>query len=76
MEAGVEGLERKERTQLHALLEEFADVIATGSAELGRTTLVRHTIDTGDAAPVRLPPRRLPSNRREEVCQMLDKMGL
>ncbi len=71
----MEGLDRNERTQLHALLEELADVIASGSAQLGRTTLVRHTVDTGEAVPVRLPPRRLPFHRREEGRQMLDKMG-
>ncbi len=44
---------------------------------MGRTGLVKHTIDTGDQRPVRLPPRRLPIAKQEieqeEVQKMLDR---
>ena len=39
--------------------------------------LVKHTIDTGDQRPIRLPPRRLPITKqeieKEEVQKMLDR---
>ncbi|VDI14298.1 Hypothetical predicted protein [Mytilus galloprovincialis] len=43
----------------------------------GRTNKIKHSIDTGDARPVRVPPRRLPIGKREiertEVSKMLER---
>ena len=47
------------------LLELFSDAISTGDSDLGRTLLIQHRINTGDAAPVRQPPRRLPPYQQE-----------
>ena len=63
-----------DREQLQSLLLEFSDIISTGDDNLGRTDLVRHKIDTGEATPVRLPARRLPFQQRREVHELLDKM--
>jgi hypothetical protein len=35
---------------------------------------VYHRIDTGDARPIRQPPRRIPLAKQEEVEEMLDDM--
>ncbi len=56
IETEVQGLEHPERTQLHTLLEEYVDVLSLSPQYIGRTSLVQHKIDTGDHAPVRLPP--------------------
>ena len=56
------------------LLLSFADVIASSTADLGRTDKVRHNIPTGDARPVRQPVRRVPPHRRDEVRKLLDDM--
>ena len=32
---------------------EYQDVFSTGEFDVGRTTLVKHSIDAGDAAPIR-----------------------
>ena len=44
---------------------------------MGRTSLVQHTIDTGNARPIKQAPRRLPIHQRKEaeqhVTQMLDQ---
>ena len=44
---------------------------------MGRTRLVKHTIDTRDQRPIQLPPRRLPFTKqeieKEEVQKMLDR---
>jgi len=42
--------------QLFALLLEYADVFATDSGDLGSTTCVQHSIETGNARPIRQPP--------------------
>ena len=46
--------------RLRALLHEFSDIISVDASDLGQTTLVQHEINTGDATPIRQPPRRLP----------------
>jgi hypothetical protein len=44
---------------------------------LGRTDRIKHHINTGNATPIRVPPRRLPIGKREiekqEVHKMLEK---
>ena len=65
-----------EKEQLFALVMEYADVFSLSSSELGRTTVLKHCINTGDSQPVHLPPRRIPQARREEVRliqEMLDQ---
>ena len=40
------------------------DAIAVDDTDLGQVTQFYHTIDTGDARPIRQPPRRLPFHQR------------
>lgn len=63
-----------ELKQLRALVVEFADLFALDSSELGRTSFVTHSIDTGDSSPVRQSPRRVPFALRGKVCQLIDEM--
>ena len=44
--------------QLKALVAEFPDVFAYDDAELGRTDLIKHSVDTGDHAPIESQPYR------------------
>jgi len=55
---------------VHHLLCRFSDLFSTCTNVLGCTDLVRHEIHTGDAKPVRQPPRRLPLAKREEDVKM------
>ena len=41
---------------------------------LGRTDVVKHNIKTGDATPIKQPPRRLPVHRRKEGDKLVDVM--
>jgi hypothetical protein len=67
-------LDATETQALEGLIAEFRDVFATSSDDFGRTDRVRHRIDTGDARPIRQPPRRLPLAKQAEVDNMLDDM--
>eukprot|EP00731_Ephydatia_muelleri_P013915 Em0007g1225a len=42
-----------DKRKLRDLLSQFGDVISTGDRDLGKTSMVFHTIDTGDSVPVR-----------------------
>ena len=63
-----------ERSQFSELIKEFQDVFALSPAELGHTNVVEHTINTGDASPLRQPPRRIPFALRSKVDEMVRDM--
>lgn len=67
-------LPQKELDELQGLVVEFASLFALDATELGRTSIVTHTINTGDCPPVRQPPRRVPFSLRGKVCQLIDNM--
>ncbi len=56
---------------LRQLIDEFRDVF---DDEPGKTTLVEHRIETGNARPIRQQPYRLPYAHRDTVKQELEKM--
>ena len=60
-----------ERRTLLKTLMRYSDVF---DPSLGHTTVVTHKIDTGDAAPIRQYPRRLPYAYREETDKQVSDM--
>ena len=73
MEGVADDLTLQQREELAAAIYEYRDVFSSGPTDMGRTGLVKHTIDTGDQRPIWLPPRRLPILKMEEVQKMLDQ---
>ena len=72
MEQGIQGLTETEvKTSSPA---EYADIISASEEDMGRTNVVRHMINTGDADPVRQPPHRVPFHQQSMVKQMPDDM--
>ena len=63
-----------ERDIFYDLLLTYSDVMASSTADLGRTDRLRHHIDTGDSPPVRQPVRRISPHRREEVKELFNQM--
>ena len=66
-----EQLEKNQHTQLQELLTEFKDIL---SNQPGKTNVTEHTIETGDAHPIRLQPYRLPYAYTDKVRQELKDM--
>ena len=52
-------------------------MFSSSPEDIGRTNLVQHAINTGNAAPIRQPPRRLPLGKRaieqEEISKMIER---
>ena len=67
-------LTKEERKLYKEFLWQNADVFATSSKDLGRTSITQHRIDTGDAAPIKQAPRRVPIHRQPIVQEELDGM--
>ncbi len=76
MEGVADDLTLQQREELAAAIYEYRDVFSSGPTDMGRTELVKHTIDTGDQRLIRLPPHRLSITKqeieKEEVQKMLD----
>ncbi|KFD51373.1 hypothetical protein M513_07778 [Trichuris suis] len=58
---------------LQDLLWSAREIIAT-SEDLGKTSLVKHRIKTGNVKPIKVPGRRMPYARRQEVQTFIDRM--
>ena len=68
------GLSEQQFQELQSALLEASDVFAMDSSELGHTSLVQHSIDTGDHPPIKQHPYRTPMIRREQMAKMIDDM--
>ncbi len=64
-------------TKVTSLLRDYQDVFSKGEYDLGRTTLVKHRIETKGTPPIRQPLRRSSPEKRLEierqVTELLDK---
>ena len=70
----VDKLNPVELKKLKEVLAESTDVFALDDSELGCTSLVQHSIDTGDHHPVKQQPYRTPVVYREKIESMVSDM--
>lgn len=73
------GLDNKglTKTQLQAVRELFnnnVSVFSRDDSDLGRTHLTHHQIDTGQARPIKMAPRRVPLHLQQEVSEHIKQM--
>ena len=64
----------KEKKELMEILNEFQDVMSKGPEDLGKTTLVKHKINTKQADPIKLPLRRFPLHAKQEASEIVNRM--
>lgn len=64
----------RQRNSLAKLLTEFQDVFLEPGGKLGRTDLIHHDIDTGQAKPIKQAPQRIPLAQKVIVEQELERM--
>ena len=72
--ANSRSLTSSQRNQVRDMVNRFRDVFATDGRQ-GKTDLVTHKIDTGDARPIRQQPRRLPLAKREHAESIIKEMA-
>ena len=61
------------RGKLEDLLGRYEEIFSEGDHDLGQTKTEVHRIPTGDARPVRLPPRRVPEAHRRDVEEQIQQ---
>ncbi|MES9884702.1 MAG: RNase H-like domain-containing protein [Sedimenticola sp.] len=64
----------EQKQSLQKLIVEYQDVFMSPDGELGRTDLVKHTIDTGNARPIKIPPRRVAQKQKTVIENEINKM--
>ncbi|UYV63086.1 K02A2.6-like, partial [Cordylochernes scorpioides] len=74
LEIDLKDLTEDEARMARAFIKKNQDAFSTGNGKLGRTDLVQHKIYTGNARPVRQPPRWVPMAKRDEVVGLLHKL--
>ena len=52
----------------------YRDAFALSPSELGRTSVLHHTIETRDRGPVAQAARRMPWNSRETARELVEEM--
>lgn len=67
-------LDQKQAKLAREVILKHSHVFAKSKDDLGRTSVVQHKIDIGNAIPVRQPPRRLPIARKEMVENEIKRM--
>jgi hypothetical protein len=59
---------------VHSLLTKYKTLFAESNLDLGKTDIVRHKIETGNARPVKQPPRRMHVHQHSEMDKQIDDM--
>ncbi|VDH91114.1 Hypothetical predicted protein [Mytilus galloprovincialis] len=67
-------LSRSEKQKVKSLVQEYESLFAETDSDLGKTSLVKHEIETGNARPFKEPPRRTPFHLSKVVNDNIDKM--
>ena len=72
IEAAIDpSLNQEDKAKLRKVLLQYSDVFEN---TLGQTSVLSHTIDTGDSPPIKQRPRCLPYAHREEVNKQVKDM--
>ena len=67
-------LSTDDKVKFHDLFVKYRDVFALSDSELGRTSLVQHVIDTGDATPIKQMPYRTSPEGKQEIYRQVNNM--
>ena len=74
IQRSTEHVDQDQKFQITKLLCKYQDVFARDDDDLGRTDLTKHTINTGNAQPIRQPALRVPLHLRSEADQQVEDM--
>ena len=67
-------LSEVEKSDFYQFLLGFEDIFADNHAPLERTSLMKHSTDTGTVPLIRQAMRRTPPSKRQEIDQLLENM--
>ena len=74
VEKASDSLTDEQKQSLTDLLIQYGDIFVGPDGKVGRTDIVKHTIDTGDNHPFKLPMRRQPLAQKPIIENELEKV--
>lgn len=74
LDINADGLTTDQQAQLQTLLTKYRDVFAYTPDQLGRSSTVKHTIDTGTHPPIRLRSYRTTPANKSEIDKQSNEM--
>ena len=69
-----ENMTSDQQQEAQQLLQQYDDIFSRGAYDMGRTTLVEHSIDTGDHRPIRQGLRRHPMAHLDVIDAQVNAM--
>ena len=73
--AACKNLTSNQKDKAKKLICQYQDVFASEKGLVGRSNMVTHKINTGDAQPIKQHPRRLPWVKRDEAEKIISEMA-
>jgi transposase InsO family protein/predicted aspartyl protease len=73
-ERSIANLTPEQGMEVKRLLQKHQAVFAKNKNDLGRTNIVQHRINTGNSAPIRQQPRRVPLAKKDEAAEEIQRM--
>jgi hypothetical protein len=74
LQTAQENLDNQQKEEVGKLIQKNVDLFVAPGSPTGRTSWVRHQIDTGSAKPIKQPPRRMAIAQWEVANQEIDRM--
>ena len=69
-----EDITEKEKQIMLNLAKQYAQTLSKGPFDVGKTDKIRHTINTGDARPISVPPHRMNPMQRQELHRQIQAL--
>nr|XP_054752825.1 uncharacterized protein LOC129258609 [Lytechinus pictus] len=66
-ERSIQEVQEQYHAPIAKLLTTYQDVFSKGDYDLGKTNLVKHTVDTGQTRPIKQRPRKHPFGQRDVI---------
>src|ERR1700742_3021876 len=67
-------LNTQQQKKFELLMKNHEDIFVKNKNELGKTNVVKHKIDTGNAKPIRQRPYRAIGDKKELIKKEIEKM--
>ena len=73
-ERSIKQVPKQYHDKIHEIIAKNSRVFAKDAHDMGRTTWVKHDVDTGDHSPVRQRPRRLRHDQKDEIQKQIKNL--
>ena len=59
---------------MQKIIQKHKAAFLSSKTDLGRSEVIKHSIDTGNAMPVRQQPRRMPTKQKQKLGKVVDEL--